>query len=206
LENKWWKRPSGLKIDPKTAEVVWGYALTRDPDGKHQVVREYFARSPGSGAWVNFHDLPEATRDALWKKHRRKLAFPPGLQARLTAEARRASMSNTEQPFADPNRHVVEVPDSFAIARWPRDADVPAIERGEAHDIQPGTMGMIQAEIAKRLIAESPDLLAEDKRPDLIKAVNLIYDRDHVVKVTLTDEDLANARMVATHEDDLPQA
>src|SRR5262249_25074848 len=94
LENKWWKRPSrkqaGLKVDPKTAEVVWGYALTRDPDGKHQVVREYFARSPGSGAWVNFHDLPAATRDALWKKHSRKLAFPPGLQARLTAEARRA--------------------------------------------------------------------------------------------------------------------
>jgi hypothetical protein len=66
------------------------YALTRDPDGKHQVVRKYFARSPGSGVWVNFHDLPQATRDALWKKHRRKLAFPPGLQARLTAEARRA--------------------------------------------------------------------------------------------------------------------
>jgi hypothetical protein len=86
LENKWWKRPSRKK----TAEVVWGYALTRDPDGKHQVVLEYFARSPGSGAWVNFHDLPEATRDALWKKHRRKLAPPPGLEALLTAEARRA--------------------------------------------------------------------------------------------------------------------
>jgi len=41
--------------------------------------------------------------------------------------------------------------------------------RGEAHDIKPGTIGMIQAEIAKRLIAESPDLLAEDKRPDLMR-------------------------------------
>ena len=38
-------------------------------------------------------------------------------------------MSNTEQRFADPNRHVVEVPDSFAIARWPRDADVAKICR-----------------------------------------------------------------------------
>jgi hypothetical protein len=38
-------------------------------------------------------------------------------------------MSNTEHRFADPNRHVVEVPDSFAIARWPRDADVPTIAR-----------------------------------------------------------------------------
>ena len=38
-------------------------------------------------------------------------------------------MSNTEHRFADPNRHVVEVPNSFAIARWPRDADVPTIAR-----------------------------------------------------------------------------
>jgi hypothetical protein len=98
-ENKWWKGPSMGTIDPKTAEVVWGEALTRDPDGKLQVVREYFARSPGSGAyaWVNFHDLPEATRDALWKKHRRKLAFPPGLQARLTAEERRQSVEVVDE-------------------------------------------------------------------------------------------------------------
>src|SRR5262245_63249425 len=38
-------------------------------------------------------------------------------------------MSNTEHRFADPNRHVVEVPHRFAIARWPRDADVPTIAR-----------------------------------------------------------------------------
>jgi hypothetical protein len=36
--------------------------------------------------------------------------------------------------------------------------------RGEGHDIRPGTIGMIKAEIAKLLIANSPDLLAEDKR------------------------------------------
>lgn len=78
--------------------------------------------------------------------------------------------------------------------------------REEDHDIRPGTIGMIKAEIAKRLVAESPDLLAEDKRPDLIKAVELIYDRDHAIVVTLTDEDLAFARMATTHEDDLPQA
>ena len=38
-------------------------------------------------------------------------------------------MSNTEHEFADTNRHLVEVPDSFAIARWPRDADVTTIAR-----------------------------------------------------------------------------
>jgi hypothetical protein len=78
--------------------------------------------------------------------------------------------------------------------------------RGEEHDIRPGTVGETKAEIAKRLIAETPDLLAEEKRPDLIKAVNSIYDKDHAVVVRLTDEDIAFARMLWTHEDDLPQA
>jgi hypothetical protein len=48
------------------------------------------------------------------------------------------------------------------------------VQRKE-HDIRPGTLGMTLAEIAKRLIAETPDLLAEDKRPDLIKAVHEKY-------------------------------
>ena len=38
-------------------------------------------------------------------------------------------MKNTEHKFADTNRHLVEVPDTFAIARWPRDADVATIAR-----------------------------------------------------------------------------
>jgi hypothetical protein len=82
--------------------------------------------------------------------------------------------------------------------------------RGESYDIEPGTIGMIKAEIAKRLVAKSPDLLAKDKRSDLIKAVNMIYDRDHTIVVTSTEERteerLAFIRMIATHEDDLPQA
>ena len=36
---------------------------------------------------------------------------------------------NTEHEFTDTNRHLVEVPDTFAIARWPRDADVATIAR-----------------------------------------------------------------------------
>jgi hypothetical protein len=39
--------------------------------------------------------------------------------------------------------------------------------RGEDHDIKPGSVWMIKAEIAKRLTANSPDLLADAKRPDL---------------------------------------
>ena len=40
-----------------------------------------------------------------------------------------AAMSNNEHTFADTNRQLVEVPDSFAIARWSRDADVTTIAR-----------------------------------------------------------------------------
>ena len=81
-ERKAWlaiRKEAGLKIDPETAEVEWIYAQTLDPYGVYpelpeecqQVGREYFARSPGSDVWVNFGDLPEATLDVLWKKHRK---------------------------------------------------------------------------------------------------------------------------------------
>jgi hypothetical protein len=38
-------------------------------------------------------------------------------------------MSNTEHEFKDTNRHLVEVPDTFAVARWRRDAGVAEIAR-----------------------------------------------------------------------------
>jgi hypothetical protein len=81
------RKEAALEIDPETADVDWCYAHTLDPYGVHpelpeeyqQIGREYFARSPGSDVWVWFGDLPDATREALWKKHRSKLAFPAGL-------------------------------------------------------------------------------------------------------------------------------
>jgi hypothetical protein len=82
------RKEAGLHIDPETAEVDRDYAQILDPYGVRpdlpeecdQVGRVYFARSPGSDIWVEFGDLPKATRDALWKKHKRKLAFPAGLE------------------------------------------------------------------------------------------------------------------------------
>jgi hypothetical protein len=80
------RKEAALKIDPATAEVFWKYGSIRDPygvlnlgpDEEDNVGRNYFARSPG-GVWVLFNDLPDATRDALWKKHESDLAFPAGL-------------------------------------------------------------------------------------------------------------------------------
>ena len=81
------RKEAGLLIDPETAEVEWTYAFTLDPYGIYpdlpeelqQVGREYFARSPGSNVWVRFSDVPKEARDALWEKHRVKLAFPAGM-------------------------------------------------------------------------------------------------------------------------------
>jgi hypothetical protein len=82
------RRKAGLLIDPETAEVTWIYAQTLDPYGINpdlpeeyqQVGREYFARAPGSDVWVHFGDLPDATSNSLWEKHKRSLAFPAGLE------------------------------------------------------------------------------------------------------------------------------
>jgi hypothetical protein len=83
------RKAAALRIDPDTAEVDWRYGAVFDPyeiepdlPEELQVAgRVYFARSPGSDVWVSFDDLSDATREALWEKHERKLAFPAGLPA-----------------------------------------------------------------------------------------------------------------------------
>jgi hypothetical protein len=79
------RRQVGLTIDPATAETTFWWADMNDPyhilDEKYhegQSGREYFARNPG-GVWVDFNDLPEATRKALWQRDGHKLMFPYGL-------------------------------------------------------------------------------------------------------------------------------
>jgi hypothetical protein len=74
-------------INPATAEVWWDYRQTFDPYSMYrkvpekydQVGRAYFARAPRGKSWVWFGDLPQVVSDALWKRHRGKLAFPAGL-------------------------------------------------------------------------------------------------------------------------------
>jgi len=80
------RKAAGLHIDPETAIVNWEYRYTCDPYGDHpdlptyqQIGREYFARSPESNVWVLFEDLPDATHDALWENHKRRLSFPASL-------------------------------------------------------------------------------------------------------------------------------
>jgi len=58
-------------LDPETAEVTFNWGDISDPyrlraeDEGACCGRNYFARAPGSDVWVEFGDLPAATRDRL---------------------------------------------------------------------------------------------------------------------------------------------
>jgi len=78
--------------------------------------------------------------------------------------------------------------------------------RGEPCDIRPGTIGMIEAEIAKKLVEKDPALLLPTNKDKLHNEMREIYDREHAVIITLTAEAIAAAKMSVTHDDDLPNA
>jgi hypothetical protein len=78
--------------------------------------------------------------------------------------------------------------------------------RGEPSDINPHTVGEVQALIAKKLTDEDPELLIPEMREKLMAAVEEIYESKHAVKVKLTKEDLAFVQMLSTHEDDMGRA
>jgi hypothetical protein len=84
--------------------------------------------------------------------------------------------------------------------------DILKFLRGEPNGISPGTIGMIKAEIAKNLVTSDPSLIVSERREALLEAVNAIYDRDHTVTITLTEQDLAAAYMMAARTDDLSKA
>jgi hypothetical protein len=57
--------------------------------------------------------------------------------------------------------------------------------------------------VRSRRVRFSP---APGRRAELMEKINSIYGRDHAIHVTLSDQEIAIARMQLTHEDDLPQA
>ena len=86
-------------------------------------------------------------------------------------------------------------------------ADVLKYLKGEPHELKPGTIGMLAAEQIKRHVADRPQLLDAENEGDLRALVeHTFHHGDHVVTVTLTEQDLAYADMIATHESDLPSA
>ncbi|GEP60553.1 hypothetical protein [Reyranella soli] len=69
------RNAAALAINPTTAEVVWEFEETSDPNGLdafeeeyRQIGRSWFARAPGSDEWVSFHDLSVEVREALQQR------------------------------------------------------------------------------------------------------------------------------------------
>jgi hypothetical protein len=56
------------------------------------------------------------------------------------------------------------------------------------------------------LVTSDPSLMVSENREALLEAVNVIYDQDHSVKITLTEQDLVAAEMMAARTDNLPKA
>jgi hypothetical protein len=84
--------------------------------------------------------------------------------------------------------------------------DVLKFSQGEPNGIIPGTIGMLKAEIAKKLVESDPTFLLPANKDKLHAEIEAIYNRDHVISLTLSAHDLAAAKMRASHEDDLPRA
>src|SRR5262249_10787333 len=67
---------AGRQIDPENAEVHWRFGQVVNTYGVYAdlaaecdcVGRFCFARRSGSRIWIEFSDLPDATRKALWEK------------------------------------------------------------------------------------------------------------------------------------------
>jgi hypothetical protein len=69
-------RTVSIRAEIWHAEVHWRFRQVVDPYGVYPdlppecdcVGRCFFARAPGSLVWIEFGDLPEATREALWMR------------------------------------------------------------------------------------------------------------------------------------------
>ena len=64
---------------------------------------------------------------------------------------------------------------------------------------------MRRAEIARILVANDESLLAPDSRQQILEAVDVIYDRDHALKLTLTSKDMAAVELMVARKNELPQ-
>jgi hypothetical protein len=85
-------------------------------------------------------------------------------------------------------------------------ADIMRYVQGEPNDITPGTIGETWANIVQKLISKDPGFSSPDRMDELMDTMRKIYDEEHAIVFEISDEDVAFANMIATHEDDLPQA
>jgi hypothetical protein len=57
-----------------------------------QIQRHYFARAPGSDEWVDFGDLPDETREAIWRREDARIEAAGG-EAKVFRDRVRATVN-----------------------------------------------------------------------------------------------------------------
>jgi hypothetical protein len=78
---------------------------------------------------ISIRDLTDWQLDRLLKQNADGAAIDPAEIDLLREEQAWRREAASEHTFTDTNRRLVEVPDSFAVARWSRNADVATIAR-----------------------------------------------------------------------------
>jgi hypothetical protein len=79
---------------------------------------------------MSVRDLTNWQLDRLLEQNADRAAIDPAeIDDPLRKEQAWRREAASEHTFTDTNRHLVEVPDSFAVARWSRNADVATMAR-----------------------------------------------------------------------------
>src|SRR5262245_25146606 len=86
-------------------------------------------RSCGKTFEMSVRDLTDWQLDRLREQNADRAAVDPAEIDLLRKEQAWRREAASLHIFTDTNRHLVEVPDSFAVARWSRNADVVTIAR-----------------------------------------------------------------------------
>ena len=132
-------------------------------------------RSCGKTLEMSVRDLTDWQLDRLLEQNADRAAIDPPEIDLLRKEQDWRREAASEHTFTDTNRHLVEVPDSFAVARWSRNADVATIARcilgtlkyethRRHHGAAAGPGRRDRAHRARRHIAEGRGLRAEARR------------------------------------------
>lgn len=96
------RKEEGKLLDPETCELHWDYGYDCDPYGTgyvdgdpdhpiadwpemQQIGRQYWARRPNSGVWVNDQDWPAAISKVIWNRIEKTPGFVLALPIKETA-------------------------------------------------------------------------------------------------------------------------
>jgi hypothetical protein len=95
-----------------------------------------FGAGPGTHAWLHpecwsaWHQARQAHAIAVLERSAPRNEHPAVVTCLPMSNPTDQDVTeNANKSFADPHRHLIEVPDRFAVARWSRDADIATIAR-----------------------------------------------------------------------------